>query len=488
MKYYGYLVAFSAAMGGLLFGYEIGVISQTLSMISFGLQFDIVEFSPVGQYSNGSYFLNQTVASPPFVGAFCTKFNATVAACETPSTASTSGLVTFTFLVGCAVGAIVVSMLADLWGRKKCIFTGAILFLAGGVMQSVASSFTIFFGGRVLSGLGIGILSMASPLYIAEAAPTSIRGRMVAIQQLMITLGIVVSSVCNSIIILTIGNADPLNGLEWRLALGLQCIPAFLLAVIMMFMPESPRWLAEKGLNEQTLYTIAKLRSSSVNDHAVTDEYQEIMDGVEFERTIGNGSWSELFQKGLRNRVAITCTLQFFQQWTGINVILYYQTSLLQGMGLDPISAAIPFTLANNVVNFLATFPGMYLVEKIGRRSLLLYGGIGMGCAHYLVCLFLNLAKHYQAVGGPSSTMFYLAISSVYLFFICFASSWGPVAWIYQSEVFPLRVRAKGTGLASLSNWVNNAIIAYVILIIQKALKPNEQQMYLIFGIYVCLH
>lgn len=110
-----------------------------------------------------------------------------------------------------------------------------------------------------------------------------------------------------------------------------------------------------------------------------------------------------------------------------------------------------------------------------------------MGTAHYLVCLFLNLAKTYTATGGPVSLMYYLAIFSVYVFLICFSSSWGPVAWVYQSEVFPLRVRGKGTGLATLSNWLNNAVIAFVVPMIQKSLKPNEQQMYLIFGKFIHL-
>jgi SP family sugar:H+ symporter-like MFS transporter len=126
----------------------------------------------------------------------------------------------------------------------------------------------------------------------------------------------------------------------------------------------------------------------------------------------------------------------------------------------------------------------MYLIEKLGRRSLLLYGGIMMGTAHFLVCLFINLAHKFEAQGsGPTSIMYYLAIFSVYIFLFAFGSSWGPIAWVYQSEIFPLRVRGKGTGLATLSNWTNNAVIALIVPMIQKALAPNEQQMYLIFGI-----
>jgi sugar porter (SP) family MFS transporter len=307
---------------------------------------------------------------------------------------------------------------------------------------------------------------------------------MIAIQQLMITIGIVIASIVNTIIILNFGQTS-LDPFEWRLALGVQCVPALLLAVVMIFMPESPRWLAEKGRDAEALEIIARLRSAPTNDATVVEELRDILDGVQFERAVGSGSWNELFSRGLSNRVAITIVMQFFQQWTGINVILYYQSELLRGMGLDPEQANIPFTIANNVVNCLATFPGMYLIEKMGRRSLLFYGGIVMGTAHYMICLFINLAHKFDADGsGPKSAMYYLAIFSVYIFLFGFASTWGPIAWVYQSEIFPLRVRGKGTGLATLSNWVNNAIIALIVPMIQTALDPNQQQMYLIFGMF----
>jgi len=451
-----------------LFGYEIGVISQVLSMISFGFKWNLLEYTLIN--------------STKYDGKKCVNFNSTWAACHSAEYASNTGLTTFTFLAGCVVGAIVVSMLADWWGRKKCIISSGLGFLTGGALQSIANSTVMFYVGRCVSGIAIGILSMVVPLYISEAAPTEIRGRMIAIQQLMITIGIVIASIVNTVIILHYGSKS-LDDSEWRLALSMQCIPALLLAVIMFFMPESPRWLAEKGRDEEALQVIARLRSSSTTDNEVVEEYKDILDGVQFERAVGNGSWSELFTKGLRIRVFITVILQLFQQWTGINVILYYQSDLLRGMGLDPDQANIPFTIANNVVNCFATIPGMYLIEKLGRRSLLLYGGIMMGTAHFLVCLFINLAHKFEAQGsGPTSIMYYLAIFSVYIFLFAFGSSWGPIAWVYQSEIFPLRVRGKGTGLATLSNWTNNAVIALIVPMIQKALAPNEQQMYLIFG------
>lgn len=325
---------------------------------------------------------------------------------------------------------------------------------------------------------------MCVPLYIGEAAPSNIRGRMIAIQQLMITIGIVIASIVNTIIIVHYGSTN-LNNAEWRMALAIQCVPALSLSVVMFFMPESPRWLAEKGRNDEALQVVAKLRSAPQDDEEVTEEYNDIVDGIQFEKAVGSGDWSELAKKGLSNRVLITMTLQFFQQWTGINVILYYQSILLRGMGLDPEAANIPFTIANNVVNCIATFPGMYLIEKLGRRSLLIGGGLLMAGAHFSICFCISMAKHVDPLDQhtPTSSFFYyLAIFSVYVFFFAFGSTWGPIAWVYQSEIFPLRVRGKGTGLATLSNWVNNAIISLIVPIIQKNLAPQTQQMYLIFG------
>jgi MFS transporter, SP family, sugar:H+ symporter len=285
----------------------------------------------------------------------------------------------------------------------------------------------------------------------------------------MITIGILVAASVNSIII-TYVKGD----LEWRLAMGIQCVPAILLLVVMFFMPCSPRWLATKGRDAEAIEIIAHLRSETVNDPGTLAEYKQITDAVEIERSVGNGSWGELLVPGLRNRLALAMLIQMWQQFTGINVILYYQNSLLTGMGIDKDQASIPFTLANDFINFLATFPGMYLVDILGRRKLLILGGFGMGTAHFLVCMFVGLSKS-TGIGALS----WGAIFSVYLFFFCFASTWGPIAWVYQSEIFPLRVRAKGTGAATMTNWLANAFVALITPYLSEGIGFY---MYLIYG------
>ncbi|KAI8908312.1 sugar transporter [Gorgonomyces haynaldii] len=437
---YGYMIAFAAAMGGLLFGYEIGVISQTLDMPGFKTTWGISSIQD---------------------GVLVDLDKKTV-----PS------LTTFTFLAGCFVGAFFVSYLADALGRKRSIVLGGSVFLGGAALQTFSQSLAVFYVGRVISGLSIGCLSMVAPLYISEASPAEIRGTMVTVQQFMITIGIFIASCINSVIIVTL--EDKNNDLEWRLAMGMQMAPAVLLLVVMTFMPESPRWLATKSRDGEALATIAKLRAEKITDEASQKEFKHIQQSIEQERLVGNGAWSELFVPGLRNRFWIAVVMQMFQQMTGINVILYYQGSLFTGMGIDPKAAAIPFTIANTFINMVSTIPGMYLIERVGRRKLLLLGGLGMGVAHYLVCTFIGLSK-----STGNGALSWGAIFSVYLFFFSFASTWGPIAWVYQSEIFPLRVRAKGTGAATMSNWFWNAIIALVTPYIQDAIGF---WMYLIYG------
>lgn len=358
MGAYGYLVAFSSAIGGFLFGYDIGVVSQVLSMDSFGVYFGTIQI-----LQNGTLVKNEVLQ------------------------ASLEGWVTFMFLIGAVVGALVVSVMADYLGRRWSIIFGGGIFTIGGFLQSLAHTELVFYGGRVVSGFGIGILSAVVPMYISETSPTEIRGRMITIQQFMTSLGILVASIINAIIIL---NVDNNSELEWRMAVAVQIIHGVLLMIMMFFMPYSPRWLSNRGRNIEATAIIARLRDSSIDSDLVQTEINEIKSSIEMERQVGSASWSELLRKGIFNRVLIGMTLQFWQQWTGINVILYYQNSLFTSMGIDKKAAAIPFPIANNFVNFMAVFPGMFLVECLGRRKLLIYGGIGIALAHVLLLLFVK--------------------------------------------------------------------------------------------------
>ncbi|KAJ3075817.1 hypothetical protein HK102_005528 [Quaeritorhiza haematococci] len=439
-NFFNYIVAFAAALGGFLFGYEIGIIDQILGMEDFGLRFGLKEV-------NTTTLLIQ----------------------KTKSEADIKGWVTSTFLMGCVLGAIIVSMMADSIGRKWSILIGGFMFAAGGLVQTLANAIVALYGGRVISGIGIGILSMVVPLYISETAPTEVRGRMIAVQQLMITIGIFIASCVNSVILSFLS-----GDLEWRLAMGMQVIPGSLLVLIIIFMPYSPRWLMSRSRDAEAIQILAKLRASDVNSATVQTEYSDIKAGIELERQVGNADWSELFKRGIFRRVVIAFILQTFQQWTGINIILYYAGDLFGRMGFGNANATVGFVIANSFINFISTFPGMYLIERMGRRKLLIFGGFGMGIAHFGVCLFTGLSKN-----GGSNVLAWLAVFSVYTFILFFSSTWGPVVWVYQSEIFPLRVRAKATGVATVANWSWNAVIAKVTPLI---IEQIDFYTYTIFG------
>ncbi|KAJ3102651.1 High-affinity glucose transporter rgt2 [Phlyctochytrium planicorne] len=457
---YTWVVAFAAGMGGLLFGYEIGVIGQVLGFSNFQS-----DFNTKGKISNGTEMLGADG-----------KPNGTFFEIDNPDKESREAIITSTFLFGCIGGALVCSFMADALGRKYSIIVGGALFAIGGLLQAIASSLGSLLGGRVISGLAIGVLSMVVPLYIAEAAPPQIRGRLTTVYQLLITFGIFIANCINAAIYVS---KDKDSSTMWRTALGMQVLPASLLVVAVFFIPLSPRWLAEKGRHEEAQAVIAKLRSKDVNDSDVVAEYDGIRHGVEFERRIGTASWSELGKPGIARRVVIAVLNQTFQQLTGINVILYYSNTIFLNMGFkdagNDFNSIVSFPIANAFINFVATFPGMWAVERFGRKPLLVYGGFVMGIAHALVFAFITGSNN------GNTGLSWGAIFAIYLFLFAFASTWGPVVWSYQAEIFPLRIRAKGTGIATMTNWTWNAIIAYGFPIVFKALN-KQPTVYWIFA------
>lgn len=303
----------------------------------------------------------------------------------TPENADISGWVTFTFLIGCVIGAAGTSYLADSIGRRYSIFVGSVFFMTGGAMQTGASHIAVLYVGRIISGIGVGLISAVVPLYISETAKTNVRGRLISIYQLMITFGILVASAVNAVILTTTS-----GDLEWRLALGMQMIPALVLWGLIIILPFSPRWLIDHNRDKEALKTLSRLRDSPVESNIIQTEYKAIKDNVEFEKQTGTAGWAELFERGIRNRLFIGVILQFFQQWTGINVILYYAVILFDSMGFSAANSSVTFVIVNAAINFLATFPGMWLVERIGRRMLMILGGVIMGVSHLLICLYVS--------------------------------------------------------------------------------------------------
>ncbi|KAJ3166185.1 hypothetical protein HK101_011976, partial [Irineochytrium annulatum] len=453
---FNWVVAFAASLGGTLFGYEIGIIDQILIMDDFKLTFGLGVLNTSAIDSSDPYWI-----------------------VETPRFRVYQSLITSSFLFGCVLGAGVVSVLADRIGRKLSILIGGFSFTVGGAGQTFSSILPVLVSFRIMSGISIGILSMSVPLYISESAPREIRGKLTTIYQLMITFGIFVASCVNGIILLVFGKHS-LSPDEWRTAFGMQMIPGTLLFFIMLAMPRSPRWLAEKGYHDEGLRTIARLRGLPLDSRRVEVEYGQIRAGVEFERQIGTASWSELFRLGVRRRLMLGICNQFWQQWTGINFFLYYAAQLFAIILVteDPTVTQIIFVIVNAFINMVSTIPGMWGVERYGRRPLLIWGGIAMTISHLVVFGFASASEAYNNRGCA-----WVAVFGILCFTATFAYSWGPVVWTYQSEIFPLRIRAKGTGLSTMSNWIWNAVIAFIAPI----LLPIFKIYFYLFFACVCL-
>ncbi|KAL7750058.1 hypothetical protein RI367_004573 [Sorochytrium milnesiophthora] len=462
-KWYDWFVSFTAAVGGFLFGYEIGIINSVLSMDAFEQFFQITDAN------------------------------------ADSSVRRTANIVSF-FLFGCIPGALIVAFSADAFGRKRSILIGSFLFTLGAILQAtvptsygddIDAKVRWICSGRFIGGLGVGIMSSAVPLFIAEIAPTNIRGRLTSVQQLMITIGIAFAAICNAIIIGVYKN-DSGNNSSWRSALAIQAGPGALLFIMLFFVPESPRWLITRGRDEEALAKLSKLRQMSEKSPEVQEEYHEYKLSFEAEKQVGTASWSELLRPGIVNRLAIGVILQLFQQWTGINAIMYYSSLLFQGMGLSKVTATTVAVVVQDLINVLFTLPGMYLIERSGRKKLMFIGGLGLAFASWMMVLFVTLLNNIDGVKGvkaedinysvlPGKARAYSVISvlMVFVFVAFFAATWGPVVWVYQSEIFPLRIRGKGAGIATLSNWVNNAIISYVWPFANKSLGSFQ---YCVFG------
>eukprot|EP01117_Protostelium_nocturnum_P014667 TRINITY_DN5602_c0_g1_i1.p1 TRINITY_DN5602_c0_g1~~TRINITY_DN5602_c0_g1_i1.p1 ORF type:complete len:475 (+),score=128.14 TRINITY_DN5602_c0_g1_i1:151-1575(+) len=426
-------------MGGFLFGYEIGIINQVFVMEPFETAFGLSSRNAAGVLEN------------------------------TAEKADISGWITFTFLIGAAAGACFVAYPSNAIGRKMTIMLGGGFFLIGVAMETIAGNIATLYLGRIVAGVGVGVMSATVPLYISETSETSVRGRLIAAYQFMITIGIFVATCVNSLIIVYYG--DQKGDAEWRLSFGLQFIPCVAMMVSLYFLPFSPRWLSYVGRNDEALGVIAKLRQLPAEHVDVKKEYTEIITAVEEEKSLGEGSWVQLFMDPkVRYRTFLGITLQFFQQWTGINIILYFGTELYEALHFSRQMSIIGFPLVNSAVNMVATVPGMWLVERAGRKFLMVAGGFGMAISLILVTVFGQVDVNRL---GPG------AITFIMVFTIFFASSWGPVVWVYQSEIFPLRYRAKGTAASTVSNWVWNAIVSKIAPLI---LAKINYYTYLIWG------
>lgn len=355
---------------------------------------------------------------------------------------------------------------AERISRKWTICWATIVFIAGAAVQCGNTGYAMMVVGRAIAGLGIGSLSMIVPLYQSELAPKEIRGRLIALQQLMCTIGIMVAFWIGA------GTTHIDGQASWRIPLGVQIGPALVLLGGVVFLPYSPRWLISKGRNEEALKVLARLHSQGdITNPRVVAEYEDIIAQIELERAVAVGSYLELLKPKLRRRMVLGILVQIFQQFTGINSIIYYAPTIFQQSGINADSAALIASGVNGVLNVLATIPAVLFIDRLGRRKLMISGAIFMSVTMLLCGIVMGAtARVYKdpTTGENNVDMSgnvhasYFCIVMIYFFVAGFAYSWGPVGWVYPAEIYPLSVRAKGTSITTASNWLFNFVISEI--------------------------
>jgi sugar porter (SP) family MFS transporter len=359
-------------------------------------------------------------------------------------------------------------------GRRQTVVVACVIFTVGVIVQACTENKDYVLAGRFVTGIGVGAFSMLVPLYNAELAPPEVRGALVALQQLAITFGIMVSYWIGYGTNFIGGTGDGQSDAAWLIPICIQLLPSTTLAAgMLLFMPQSPRHLMNKNREEECLDTLARLRSTDRDDMRVRIEFLEIKALRDFEilrlkekfPQYQDGSFMSNFKLGfydyaslvtdpsLRKRTIVAVFTMVFQQWNGVNAILYYAPFIFQGFGFTDNTISLLATGVVGVVMFLATIPAVLYVDRFGRKSILIAGGIGMATCHFIVA---GITGAYDGDWESHSAAGWVAVVFVWFYAINFGYSWGPVAWIIISEVFPLGMRAKGVSIGGSSNWLNN--------------------------------
>lgn len=340
---------------------------------------------------------------------------------------------------GCVIGAMFAGYLSDRYGRKTVLIFTAVIFGVSSYGAAVANDLTFFILMRMFGGVAVGAASMVSPLYISEVAPPAVRGRLVTLYQLAIVIGINIIYIIN-LKISQAGDHQWNLDLGWRYMLGSEIIPSVIFFILLFFVPESPRWLASKGSEVKAGETLQKING--------TDQARSIMADIRASLKEDVGGWKDLLHTRLRKPLMIGMVLALFSQITGINAIIYFAPEIFKSMGIGTESAFMQ-TIVIGFVNLAFTLVALWLIDRLGRKKLLVGGLTGM-----IVCLLGTGLCFFFGVGkGGLLLLFILG------FIASFASSLGPIPWVIMAEIFPNRVRGIAMSLATLVLWIGVVLI-----------------------------
>ncbi|KAF8706957.1 hypothetical protein AX14_013755 [Amanita brunnescens Koide BX004] len=460
-NWYTLLCACLASIGGLSFGYDQGVIANVLVM-------------------------------PDFVKRW-------------PITPLQIGSMTAILELGALLGALSAGIYADRFSRRHAIFTACAVFCVGSSFQCAAQSLSDIFIGRAIGGIGVGALSTLSPLYMAEISPPELRGSLTALEQFSIVLGVVLGFWTGFFTRSLPGSPS------WRIPLAIQLIPGIILAIGCIYLPPSPRLLVLQGRYDEALQSLARLRAvpgsqpSDVSPHTTTDRLDPVLQIELLEMkveaalvqrlgllqntedgdadSVGGrngkplgvrsewGTWKRLFLRPYRERTLIGVMIMAFQQWSGINALLYYGPILVRSVGLgsregDDDAVTLMVSGGIGIVQFLSVVPVIIMIDRVGRKPLLRCGSVVMTLSHLSIALLAFLFSddwtHHPAAA-------WISVGCMYIFTAAYGISFGPIGWVLPSEVFPLSMRSKGVALSTASNWINNFFIGLITPVMMQA-------------------
>jgi SP family galactose:H+ symporter-like MFS transporter len=416
-----YFIGFTAALAGLLFGLDVGVISGAL----------------------------------PFLK---TEFKLSIGA---------EGTVVSALLWGAVIGTLISGVLSSHFGRRKTILISAVIFVVGSILCSISPSESMLIGARLFLGIAVGVASFTAPLYLSEISPQKVRGSLISMYQLMITIGIVLAFLSNTWLAsyLTFGGK---TGGHWRLMLGVIAIPAAIMFVGVLFLPESPRWLFLKGFKDRA---VAVFKGMHLDDAEIASEVKEIEDNLKIKQ---NGFEMFKTNPNFRRVVGLGVGLQLIQQLTGINVVMYFAPTIFKIAGFAGTNQEMWGTVIVGVTNVLATFIAIAFVDKLGRKPIMYAGFVTMGLALIAVGALFNMGIEKHPELG------YVAIFALLIFIIGFAMSAGPIIWVLCSEIYPLAARDLGVTFSTATNWIANAIVGMTFLLLLAGLGNGNT--FLLYG------
>jgi SP family arabinose:H+ symporter-like MFS transporter len=400
-------ICFVASLGGFLFGYDTAVISGTFEFVERQFGLSKVE---VGWFGSSA-------------------------------------------LIGCIIGAAVAGWFGDRHGPRPVLIAGGAFFFVSALYSTIPESFVVLTLARALGGLGVGMASVLAPMYISEFAPPRIRGRVVALYQVSIGIGILAAYLMNYLLLTfaqessAAGETDgPLHYFlvteVWRGMFGMEMVPAGLFTILLFFVPESPRWLTKAGREKAALAILTRI-DGPVTAGSVLSEIKTALQGEE-------GTVRELLRPGLRRALVLAVGLAVFGQLTGVNVVIYYGPTILREAGLETGSALF-YQVALGTIGLLFTLFAVWKIDVWGRRPLLVGGML-------LVSLAMGATAILMQAGV--SALWIVIVLAVYM--ACLAVSICSVIWVMTPEIFPNRVRGRGSSIATFTNWSTNALVAFV--------------------------